>query len=569
MTRPLSFAAALVAALPFLPAQTFTYANFSSVGTLTLLGNAAQSGTALRLTANVSNQTGWAWHHTPMPVLAGFDTTFRFRITPPPVGTKAEGMAFVLHDDPAGLTTTGGTVWGMGYGAGANSAVGIRNSIALELDTYQDNFLGDTSANEVTIHTRGATGNHENESYSIGRTTPAQNLADGQLHTLRLRYVPGTIEVYVDGAATPAISRPYSLVSGGTYLNNQPVGAPTLANGTAYLGFCATTGAGTLTELVEIIDWTWTSTPLRDPCYAGSLGQDLLRVEGSSGGPLRTVTLATHQPFSIGMNAPAGMSAAPFILLMTPLPQPGAPGTSLGFGNACMPMLPLGPLVFVVADSFGWLPAGLPSSPATSSVNIPTGLVNFPVDLTIQSVVLANNNPFTLGLSNAIDVHIEVAPAPAILSVGPASGAVGQPISIGGTGFLPGLTLTVAGNAVTPTSVAPTLVVFPYPAGLPCGSQLVIRNPDGQTVSGPINPVPTVTSTVLASGTAAGNQLFVVVGSGFAPGTNVTIGGNPAVVQSVTFSTLSLRTPPGTVGVAPVVITTPGGCTVATSYTYQ
>ncbi len=563
-------AAALATAVASLSAQNFTYANFGNVSTLALRGNAAQSGTALRLTANVSNQTGWAWHTTAMPVLAGFDTTFTFRITPPPVGVKAEGLAFVLHDDPAALTTQGGTVWGIGYGAGANSSPGIRNSIALELDTYQDNNLGDTSANELTIHTRGSNGNNENETWSIGRNTPAQNLANGQVHTLRLRYVPGTIEVFVDGALTPAISRPYSLVSGGTYLNNQPAPAPTLVNGTAWLGFCASTGAGTLTELVEILDWSWTSTPLRDPCYAGSLGQDLLTVQGSAGGPLRDVTLATFQSFAIGMDAPAGMSTgAPFVLLLTPLPQPGAPGTNLGFGNACMPMLPLGPLVFPLADNFGWLPPWLPSSPAPSGIALPTGLVTVPIDVTLQAVILSSSSSFQLGLTNAIDVHFEHAPPPAILNIAPASAAVGQPITIGGAGFLPGATLTVAGNPVVPTSVTSTALVFPYPAGLACGSQFTIRNPDGQTASGPINPVPVVTSTVLNTGPVFGNALFFVLGTGFAPGTTVTVGGNPAIVVSTGYSSLQLRTPPGTAGVAQVVITTPGGCTATTSYTYQ
>ncbi|MCB9885467.1 MAG: IPT/TIG domain-containing protein [Planctomycetes bacterium] len=553
-----------------LAAQNFTYANFGNVSTLALLGNAAQNGTALRLTANSSNQTGWAWHRTAMPVLAGFDTTFTFRITPPPVGVKAEGMAFVLHDDPAGIATTGGTVWGIGYGNGANSAVGIRNSIALELDTYQDLNLGDTSANELTIHTRGSSGNSESESASIGRNTPAQNLADGQLHQLRLRYVPGTIEVYVDGAATPAISRPYSLVTGGTYLNNQGAPAPNLVNGTAWLGFCAATGAGTLTEQVEIVDWTWSSSPLRDPCYAGSLGEDLLKVQGSSGGPLREVTLATYQSFTIGMDAPVNMSTpAPFVLLLTPLPQPGAPGTNLGFGNACMPMLPLAPSVFVLADNFGWLPAWLPSSPAPSGIALPVGLVTVPIDVTLQAVILSSASSFQLGLTNAIDVHFEHAPPPQVQSIAPASAAVGQPITIGGVGFLPGATLTVGGNPVTPSSVTPTAVVFPYPAGLPCASQFTLRNPDGQTASGPLNPTPVVNSTALNSGPAAGNALFFVIGSGFAPGTTVTIGGNPAIVSSTTISALSLRTPPGAVGPATVVITTPGGCTVTTTYTYQ
>ena len=255
-----AFASLLAAAIP---AQSFSYADFTNVATLNLLGNAAQSGAALRLTANASNQTGWAWHRTAMPVVAGFDTTFTFRITPPAVGTKAEGMALVIHDDPNGIATTGGTVWGMGYGTGANTAVGIRNSIAIELDTYLDAFLGDTSANELTIHTRGAQGNHENEQYSIARATPAAVLSNAQVHSLRVRYVPGTIEVYVDGAATPTVTRAYSLLTGGLYANGVAAPAPTLAAGTAFLGFCATTGAGTLTELVEILTWNWNSTPLR------------------------------------------------------------------------------------------------------------------------------------------------------------------------------------------------------------------------------------------------------------------------------------------------------------------
>jgi len=48
----------------------------------------------------------------------------------------------------------------------------------------------------------------------------------------------------------------------------------------------------------------------------------------------------------------------------------------------------------------------------------------------------------------------------------------------------------------------------------------------------------------------------------------VTIGGAAATVQSMSASALVLRTPPGTPGLAVVVITTPGGCQVQTTYTY-
>ena len=552
-----------------LPAQSFAYPDFSSTASLSLLGNAAQSGNALRLTASLSNQTGWVWHQTAMPVVSGFDTMFTFRITPPTVGTKAEGMAFVLHDDPNGLATQGGTVWGMGYGNGASSSVGIRNSIAIELDTFMDAFLGDTSANELTIHTRGASGNHEHEQYSIARTTPATNLSNGLVHTLQIRYLPGTIEVFVDGSATPAITRAYSLLTGGLYASGTPAPAPTLANGTAILGFCATTGAGTLTELVEILSWSWTSIPLVNPCYAGSLGEDVLRVEGSTGGFLRTVQLATWQPFSIAMQSPTAFGpGAPYVLFLSLAPNPAAPGTALGFGNMCMPVLPMGPAELVLADTIGIFPALLPAAPAPHTIALPAGLITFPLDVTLQAVTFGSLSPLTLAVTNGIDVKWRPSLAPTISTVVPLSAAVGQPITVTGAHFVTGLTLAVNGTPVVPTSISPTQIVFPYPAGLTCGSQLSITNPDSQAVTSPLNPTPTVTSTSLGAGTAAGNQIFVIQGTGFAPGTTVTIGGAAAIVQTATAVSLLVRTPPGTPGVAQVVITTPGGCQTTTTYTY-
>ncbi|MCA8978352.1 MAG: IPT/TIG domain-containing protein [Planctomycetes bacterium] len=570
MTRPLAAAATCALLLSPILAQSFTYTDFGNVASLAMLGNATQAGTTLRLTANGSNQSGWAWHRTAMPILAGFDTTFTFRITPPSLGTKAEGMAFVIHDDPNGIATTGGTVWGIGYGTGANQSTGIRNSVAFELDTYQDGNLGDTSANELTIHTRGNNGNNENEQWSIGRNTPATVLSNGQLHTLRIHYVPGTLSVHVDNAPTPAIQRAYDFGSGGQYMSGAAAPGANLQGGAAWLGFCATTGAGSLTELVEILSWDWTSTPLYDPCYDGSLGEDVLTIDGSAGGIRREVSLKTHQPFAIGMAAPSGITGpAGYILLMTPQPQPGAPGTSLGFGNACMPMLPMGPLVFVAADSIGWLGGGLPAAPAPTSIAIPTGLVSFPIDLTLQGVIATSNSPFTLGLTNAIDLHVAISPPPTITFVSPLSTSAGSPITVTGTDFVPGLTASLNGTPLALTSRTGTQLTFAYPAGLPCDSLLVVRNPDGRQASTVINPTPTVTSTLLGTGTAAGNALFIVRGTGYSLGTTVTIGGNAANVIGVSPGVVTMYTPPGAVGQATVVLTTPGGCSTTTTYTYM
>lgn len=553
-----------------LVAQSFTYTDFSSTAQLSLLGTAAQSGTALRLTANTSNQTGWFWRQGALPVVAGFDTTFTFRITPPAVGTKAEGMALVIHDDPNGVATQGGTVWGMGYGTGANTAVGIRNSIAIEFDTYQDGFLSDSSANEVTIHTRGAQGNNENEQYSIARATPAQNLANGQVHSLRVRYVPGTIEVFVDGATTPLISRAYDLVTGGLYASGTAAPGANMVNGTAIAGFCATTGAGTLTELVEILSWTWNSTPLTPACYAGSLPQDVLRIDGSTGGLLRKVQLATYQPFGIGIDVTSAAGPGmPYVLFASLLPQPGAFGTSLGFGDMCFPVLPTGATELVLVDGFGLFPALLPAPLAPTTIPIPPAVVTFPLQLTMQAVTIASLSPFALGVSNAVDVAFVPSLAPSIGTVLPLSAQAGAAVTITGQRFVPGCTLLVNGTPVVPTSQTTTQIVFPYPAGTPCGSTVAVVNPDGQGAQTAFNPTPVVTSTLLATGPAAGNVTFIVQGTGFSAGSTVTIGGAPATVLSAGATVMTIRTPPGTPGVAPVVITTAGGCVANTSYTYQ
>ena len=550
-------------------AQSFSYPDFSSTAQLNLLGNSVQAANAVRLTANASGQTGWMWRTTAMPILNGFDTTFTFRILPPPVGTKAEGFAMVIHDDPNGANATGGTVWGMGYGSGANNSPGIRNSIAIEFDTYLDPFLNDSSANELTIHTRGTNGNNENENWSIGRVTPPGNFVNSQVHTARIVYVPGTIEVYVDNMATPVLTRSYDLVTGGNYQSGNPVGGIGAVNGTGFAGFCATTGAGTLTEQVDILSWDWASTPPTDPCYAGTLGQSTLTIDGSDGGFFRRVEIATHQPFAIGVaNPPSFGAGAPYILVGSLLAQPGAPGTGLSFGNACFPMMPLSPAELLLANTFSVGTGLLPALPTPHTINIPPSIITFPLEMTMQAVTFDSASPLTLGLTNAVELAVLQVGPPTINSVVPLSAAPGGLVTISGVGFVPGLTLSLNGAPVAAASVSSDEVTFAFPANTPCDSTLVLTNPDGQSQSWAVNPTPTVTNTILGQGTSAGGAIFIMQGTGFAPGSVVTIGGANATVVSAGAVVMTVNTPPGTPGVAPVVITTPGGCTTTTTYTY-
>jgi hypothetical protein len=320
--------------------------------------------------------------------------------------------------------------------------------------------------------------------------------------------------------------------------------------------------------LVEIAAWSCTVNPGPEPCYQGSFATNLLTVQGQTGGPTRTVRLGAGQSFGIGVGAPAGGSGLPYVLFASLAPQPGAFGTQLGFGETCFPVLPSSANELVVADTFGLLPALLAASPAPTTIPVPPGVGVTPLDFTLQAVLASSLAPFSLGVTNAIDVEFRPVPAPTATLLAPTSAATGTACTVTGTGFLPGLTLAVGSLVIVPTSVTPTQVVFAYPGGLSCGSTLVVRNPDGQQVSIAINPQATVTSVANASGPAAGGTVVVVQGTGFAVGTTVTVGGVNATVLTSAATVVAFTTPPGTPGPRPVVLTPPGGCAATTTFTY-
>ncbi|MCA9322677.1 MAG: hypothetical protein KDB53_18185, partial [Planctomycetes bacterium] len=131
-TRLAWFAIPLLCSL--LSAQGFQFTSFANTAGLSLVGSASPSSNRIRLTDLLANQTGAMWHATPQPISAGFDSTFSFRISPPISGIAAAGMAFVIHDAPAGNMSLGGSAWGLGYGSGA-SGTALPKSIAIEIDT--------------------------------------------------------------------------------------------------------------------------------------------------------------------------------------------------------------------------------------------------------------------------------------------------------------------------------------------------------------------------------------------------------------------------------------------------
>lgn len=534
-------------------AQTFDYPNFASTAGLTLNGAAAQTGSALRVAGGSSGPAGSAWRTMPVMVTEGFETTFDFLTTPSP-----EGLAFVIHGASSGASALGGDNWGMGYGFGLTGTP-IARSIAIEIDGVQQGFLSDTSGNEVSVHTLGALGNSENEGIALARISPAGDLSNNALHRMRIAYTPGLLDIYVDNLLTPLLSVPFTFENGGTMLAGGSTGGLGLPGSDAWVGFTSATTTGVAGQSAEVRSWSWISYRMPPPCYTGNVlagaggPYDLLRVNGSTGGFFRTARLNVADPFTLSLATPPGLASAPFVLCATIGVADTTTVTTTPYGSACFPL---------------FLPLDIGSSSAPYSLPVPPGIV-LTLPLTLQAVMATSAvDPAQIQLTNAIALQWSFAPAPTISGVTPNSAPVGGTITVNGNNFSPFATVDISGVPVTPNSITRTQVLLPMPTGLPCGAVLRVRNPDGAQATIPFNPTPTITSQVNSSGPAAGGTSFIMIGTGFAPNTTVTIGGVPATVSTAAATVIVCLTPPNTPGPKQVVVRTPGGCTVNSTFTY-
>ncbi|MAF67102.1 MAG: hypothetical protein CMJ84_15770 [Planctomycetes bacterium] len=258
-------------------AQSFSYDDFSDWTGISPVGLAAQSGSVLRLQSNLpvlngNDNRGAAWYETPVYIAAGFDTTFEYRMHLPSTTGGSDGMAFVIQNDQvAGIPIingapdgTGNTAIGRhasaaGFGLLTSSLPGesVDNSLAIHLDTYNNGSWGDGDNNHISIHTGGSGDNSQHEDHSLGRVTPGADLNDGLAHTVRVLYVPGTLEVHLDGVL--ALSVAYDFTAGGTHVDNQtPIGGLDLIGGTsAFVGF--TSGGGSVREVRDVHSWHFSS----------------------------------------------------------------------------------------------------------------------------------------------------------------------------------------------------------------------------------------------------------------------------------------------------------------------
>ena len=132
--------------------------------------------TVLRLTPNYDTNVGGAppagaaWTKTTYDIADSFSVNFQFQMSEPcllPLPTcvndnkhGGDGIAFLIQDSTtSGPFSTGFGDTALGEGAGGMGFLGINDSVAVMLDTYQNvgntDSYGDPSNNYIAVNTRG------------------------------------------------------------------------------------------------------------------------------------------------------------------------------------------------------------------------------------------------------------------------------------------------------------------------------------------------------------------------------------------------------------------------------
>lgn len=240
----------------------FTFTNFNDVSGLTLNGVATQSAglggeqMTLSITPPVRASAGSFYHSTAQRVDLGFTTDFRFRVRDR-AGTGSDGFTFIVQGQ--GASALGGTGGAIGFGTNLAFPVtptntGISNSLAVVFDTWDNSANWPTvpGANVITVqssHLGAGSANTPSSIDSLGGVAVSGAFNDGATHLVRVIYTPGSMAIYYDNLATPALTVPVNLTNTLNLIGGE----------NAFVGFTAGTGALINVERHEIRDWSFGS----------------------------------------------------------------------------------------------------------------------------------------------------------------------------------------------------------------------------------------------------------------------------------------------------------------------
>ncbi len=167
--------------------------------------------------------------------------------------------------------------------------------------------------------------------------------------------------------------------------------------------------------------------------------------------------------------------------------------------------------------------------------------------------------------------------APTITTIAPTSGSTvgGTNVTITGTNFIAGATVTFGGTAATSINVASaTSITCTTPAHAAGAVNVVVTTSGGTATSTNgftyNQAAPTITTIAPTSGSTVGGTNVTITGTNFIAGATVTFGGTAATSINVASATsITCTTPAHAAGAVNVVVTTSGGTATSTNgFTY-
>ncbi|MEX2187071.1 MAG: SdrD B-like domain-containing protein [Pirellulales bacterium] len=183
-------------------------------------GNTTFTQGRLQLTPNSTNQRGTAFLSQKVQFTGDFtfQTHFAFEISAPSGtadvdGAGGQGLTFVVHNDPTGLSA-------LGTGGGGMGLAGIVNAVAVEFDTFHTGAFDPATNN-------GTNGSHvaidiSNAATSVVQSAVLPRFNDGGVHHAWIDYdgFANVLDVYLSATATkpaaPTLTLPNFNLSGPT-----------------------------------------------------------------------------------------------------------------------------------------------------------------------------------------------------------------------------------------------------------------------------------------------------------------------------------------------------------------
>jgi len=178
--------------------------------------------------ATAQNQNGALMSNERVDLRSDFDLSFNIYLGNKDAG--ADGMAFVLHNDPLGGDATGG-------GGGMLGASGIHNGVGIAFDTYQNAPLGDIANDHTNFFRTDA----PLDQARLSNQVDLGNVEDGQWHKVKVSW----------DVALQTLSYSFDGKQAGT-LQGDLASQYFAGSESAYFGFTAATGGLSNLQQVEL-----------------------------------------------------------------------------------------------------------------------------------------------------------------------------------------------------------------------------------------------------------------------------------------------------------------------------